>query len=80
MPMELGCALIENLINPFDEELFHKAIQNLQCPIVFYAMTCFKSLFSKEMVESPREKLTIISKETRRKLKERGRREVQLLH
>ena len=31
--MELGCALMENLIKPFDEELFHKANQNLQCPI-----------------------------------------------
>ena len=53
--MELGCALMENLIKPFDEELFHKGNQNLQCPIVFHAMTRFRSLFSKEMVESRRE-------------------------
>ena len=71
--MELGCALMENLIKPFDEELFHKANQNLQCPIVFHAMTRFRSLFSKEMVESPRERLTRIYKETRRELKERER-------
>ena len=70
--MEFGCALMENLIKPFDEELFHKANQNLQCPIVFHAMTRFRSLFSKEMVESPREKVTRISKETRRELEERG--------
>ena len=66
--MELGCALMENLIKPFDEELFHKANQNLQCPIVFHAMTRFRSLFSKEVVESPRERLTRIFKETRREL------------
>ena len=52
--MELGCALMENLIKLSDEELFHKANQNLQCPIVFHAMSRFRSLFSKEMVESPR--------------------------
>ena len=75
--MELGCALMENLIKPFDEELFHRANQNLQCPIVFHAVTRFRSLFSKEMVESPRERLTRISKETKRDLeeRERGRRE-----
>ena len=72
--MELGCALMENLINPFDEELFHKAIHNLQCPIVFHAMTRYRSLFSKEMVESPREKRTRIFKETRRELEEREER------
>ena len=81
--MELGCALMENLIKPFDEELFHRANQNLQCPIVFHAVTRFRSLFSKEMVESPRERLTRISKETRRELEEREREEeegVQHLH
>ena len=72
--MEFGCALMENLIKPFDEELFYKANQNLQCPIVFHAMTRFRSLFSKEMVESPRERLNRISKETRRE-RERKRRE-----
>ena len=71
---------MENLINPFDEELFYKVNQNLQYPIVFHAMTRFKSHFSKKMVESPREKLTRNFKETRRELEERGRREVQLLH
>ena len=71
--MELGCALMENLIKLFDEDLFHKANQNLQCPIVFHAMSCFRSLFSREMVESPRERLTRISKETRRELEERER-------
>ena len=71
--MELGCALMENLIKPFDEELFHKANQNLQCPIVFHTMTHFRSLFSKKIVESPRERLTRISKETRRELEERER-------
>ena len=67
--MELGCALMENLIKLFDEELFHN--QNLQCPIVFHAMTRFRSLSSREMVESLRERLTRISKETRRELEER---------
>ena len=78
--MELGCALMENLIKLFDEELFYN--QNLQCPIVFHAMTRFRSLSSREMVESPREKLSRITKETRRQLeeRERGRRRVQLLH
>ena len=67
--MELGCALMENLIKLFNEQLFHN--QNLQCPIVFHAMTRFRSLSSREMVESPRERLTRISKETRRELEER---------
>ena len=72
--MELGRALMENLIKLFNEKLFHKANQNLQCPIVFHAMTRFRSLFSKEMVQSPRERLTRISKEIRRELeRERGR-------
>ena len=71
--MELGCSLIENLIKPFDEEHFHKANQNLQYPIVFHAMSRFRSLFSREMVVSPRERLTRISKETRRELEERER-------
>ena len=71
--MELGCALMENLIKPFDEELFHKANQNLQCPIVFHAMTRFRSPSSREMVRSPRERLTRNSKETRRELEERER-------
>ena len=80
--MELGCALMENLINPFDKEFFHKANQNLQCPIVFHVITCFRSLSSKEMVESPRERLTRISKETRRELEEREgkRRNATLAH
>ena len=69
--MELGCALMENLIKLFDEELFHKVNQNLQCPIVFHAMTRFRSLSTREMVESPRERLSRISKETRRELEER---------
>ena len=67
--MELSCALMENLIKLFDEELFQN--QNLQCPIIFHAMTCFKSLSSREMVESPRESLSRITKETRRELEER---------
>ena len=67
--MELGCALMENLIKLFDEELFHN--QNLQYPIVFHAMTRFRSLSSREMVESLRERLTRVSKETRRELEER---------
>ena len=77
--MELGCALMENLIQLFDEELFQN--QNLQCPIVFHAITRFRSLSSREMVESPRERLTRISKETRRELEEREENEgLQLLH
>ena len=60
---------MENLIKLFDEELFHN--QNLQCPIVFHAMTGFRSLSSREMVEFPRERLTRITKETRRELEER---------
>ena len=71
--MELGCALMENLIQLFDEELFQN--QNLQCPIVFHAMTRFRSLSSREMVESLRERLTRITKETRMKLKERESKE-----
>ncbi|XXG42251.1 hypothetical protein AAC387_Pa01g2572 [Persea americana] len=71
--MELGCALMENLIQLFDEELFQN--QNLQCPIVSHAMTRFKSLSSREMVESPKERLTRISKETRRELEEREEKE-----
>ena len=67
--MELGCALTENLIKLFDEELFYN--QNFQCPIVFHAMTRFRSLSSREMVESSRERLTRITKETRRELEER---------
>ena len=67
--MELGCALMENLIQLFDEELFQN--QNLQCPIVFHAITRFRSLSSREMVESPRERLTTISKESSRELEER---------
>ena len=70
--MELGCALMENLVKPFDAELFHKANQNLQYPIVFHAMSRFRSLFLREMVESPRERLTRISKETRREKEEKG--------
>ena len=50
---------------------FHKPNQNLQDPIVFHAMTRFRSLSSREMVESPRERLSRISKETRRELEER---------
>ena len=67
--MELGCALMENLIQLFDEELFQN--QNLQCPIIFHAITLLISLSSREMVESPRERLTRITKETRRELEER---------
>ena len=67
--MVLGCALMENLIKLFDEELFHN--QNLQRPIAFHAMTRSRSLSSREMVESPRERLTRITKETRRELEER---------
>ena len=59
--MELGCALMEKLIS-FFEKLFRKPNQNLQDPIVFHAMAHFRSLFSKKMVESPREKLTRTSK------------------
>ena len=73
--MELGCALMENLIKLFDEELFHKANQNLQCLIVFHAMFHFGSLISRVLVESPRERLTRISKETRMELEERERQE-----
>ena len=71
--MELGYALMENLIQLFDEELFQN--QNLQCPIVFHAMTRFRSLSSREMVESPRERLSRITKETRRELEKRGGKE-----
>ena len=67
--MELGCALMENLIQLFDEELFQN--QNLKRPIVFHAVTRFRSLSSREMVESQKETLTRISKETRRELEER---------
>eukprot|EP00268_Persea_americana_P000720 TRINITY_DN10217_c0_g1_i6.p1 TRINITY_DN10217_c0_g1~~TRINITY_DN10217_c0_g1_i6.p1 ORF type:complete len:103 (+),score=16.69 TRINITY_DN10217_c0_g1_i6:14-322(+) len=67
--MELGCDLMENLIQLFDEELLQN--QNLQCPIVFHAITRFRSLSLREMVEFLRERLTRISKETRRELEER---------
>ena len=44
-------------------------------------MTHFRSLSSREMVESPRERLTRITKETRRELeeRERGRRRSETL-
>ena len=43
-------------------------------------MTRFRSLFSREMVESPRERLTRITKETRRELEEReGRKKNETL-
>ena len=57
--MELGYALMENLIQLFNEEL------------VFHALTRFRSLSTREMVESSRERLSRISKETRRELEER---------
>ena len=71
--MELGCALMGNLIQLFDEELFQN--QNLQWPIVFRAMTRFGSLSSRDMVESLRKRLTRITKETRRELEERESKE-----
>ena len=71
--MELGCALMENMIQLFDEELFQN--HNLQCPIIFHAKTRYRSLSSREMVESLRERLTRITKETRRELEERESKE-----
>ena len=69
--MELGCALMEKLINPSDEELFHKENRNLQDLLAFHVITCFRYLFSRTMVESLREKPT----RTLRKLEEeRGER------
>ena len=56
IPLEPGCALVEKLMTFFDVELFYKKIQNLQHLLAFHAMTRFRSLFSKKMVGSPREK------------------------
>ena len=79
--MELDCALREELISFFDDETLSQTNQNLQDPIVFYAMTCIRSLSSRKMVGSPREKPTRNSRETGRETRRRRReRDVQLLH
>ena len=47
--MELGCALMEELISFFDDETLSQTNPNLQDPIVFHAMTRIIFSFLKKM-------------------------------
>ena len=74
--MELGCALMEKLFISLMMKLFHVSNRNLQDLLIFHAMTRLKSLFSRKIVESPSEKLTRNSRETRRETRRKKRGEV----